>query len=999
MTPERWRQVTGLFHDALACAPTERAAFLARACADDGEVRSEVDRLLAAHQRAGQFGEDRVATLGAEAPTIDVESSVAARPPHSFIWIVWGATLVTCVAFVYAASVLVVSRGATKAIGWTEARRAGGWFVAGVDLAGPAAGHLENGDRLISLNGVAPLRDGGSRVHRRKLSAGEAYRLAIERQGQRLEAALIVAEGPRDLSTPLLYYFVSLVWCAVGLFIGFARPEQPVARLAFGAAVGTGLVFLGGFIPSPFLLGPFHIVLGLHFFLLFPSGRTVTGIWKWILVFAYGVAAVPVALSWWFEAVLFSGGVPAVADLVARHQTLFALRGPTPVYLYYACLVGMVTAAAHNYHVISDQDERRRVRWVAYGSIVSFMPQVALSVAELTIGGAAANDWIGLPANAATAGIPLFVAYAVVKHRVFDIRFVVRRGVQYLLARRALQAAVALPAIALAYTVFSHRHLTLVALVTETSAYLYWLAAAGLMLRFRRKIESWLDRRFFREEYNKEQLLLGLLDEVRKVESMSELSRLASDRLASALHPSGIYVWYRERDELAAASSSEPRLTPADFPCGDGWLAWLEERGTATPTPRGLEAGLSRADVRWFDRHGIALIVPMMDQSDRLVGALLLGPKRSEAPYSAGDRVLLDAIAKQAADVREILRLRARVSDEVRVRHDVLARLDGQLRDVLRECPDCGACFDGAVDRCEHDGQVLRLSLPVARTIDGKYRLNRLIGKGGMGAVYEAFDLRLERAVAVKIMLSRAFGEQTALRRFRREARAAAYLTHPNIVGVFDFGALEGEGAYLVMEMVRGRTLRSELERSTRLPPAIAAEWFAPLLDGTAAAHAHGIIHRDLKPENVIGRRDEAGSLTVKILDLGLVKFGPGTSLATSPMTSDGLVMGTPAYMSPEQLLGREVDQRTDIFALAVMLIESLTGRRPFEGDSLAGLLFAQQQASYRLPASTARARAIADLLQRCLAVDPCDRISSAAALRADLIPLLQACQYDDIHA
>ena len=210
---------------------------------------------------------------------------------------------------------------------------------------------------------------------------------------------------------------------------------------------------------------------------------------------------------------------------------------------------------------------------------------------------------------------------------------------------------------------------------------------------------------------------------------------------------------------------------------------------------------------------------------------------------------------------------------------------------------------------------------------------------------------------------------------------------------MFDFGPLEGEGAYLVMEMVRGRTLRAELERLGRMPPETAAEWFGPLLDGTAAAHAHGIIHRDLKPENVIGRRDDAGALVVKLLDLGLVKFRAGEPLATEgPMTADGLVMGTPAYMSPEQLLGREVDQRTDIFAVAVMVIEALTGRRPFQGDTLADLLFAQQQTSDRLPGSSTAGASPGRSLAACLAVDPRDRVSSAATLRDALIPLLRDC-------
>jgi hypothetical protein len=1012
MTPERWRHVTEVFHNALACDPALRTAFLERACADEADVREEVDRLLAAHQAAGPFGDAPVAAFDGRGLTDDLEQALHHEntavqtgpdpdaPPrrrHRFTWIVWAASVVAVVAIVQGAAVLVRDRGATPDVGWIEARRAGGWFVARVDPAGPAAGILEPGDRLVGLNGIPPFGGGGLRVHRRDLSAGDTYRLAIDRQGNRLETTLTVAEGPNDLPSRLAYFFVSLVWCVVGLFIGFARPEHPVARLAFGAAVTTGLGYLlTAVLRTPGLTHPLHVVLGFHFFSRFPTGRPVTGLWRWLLILAYVVAAVPMALAWSLQTTLLARGVPGAAELVSARESLFALRGPLPLYLFYASLVGMVTAAVRNYRALTDENERRRVQWVAYGSILSLTPQIVLSVAEIIFGVPAAAARLGLAADLCSIGIPLVVAYAVVKHRVFDIKVVVRRGVRYLLARRALQLAVAVPAVALAYTVFSHRHLTIAALVTETSAYLYWLGAAGLALRFRRSIASWLDRRFFREEYDRERFVLGLLEDVRKVESMSELSRLASDRLESALHPSSVHVWYREPGELAAASSSDPLLTPPDFPSGRRWLAWLEQHGTATPPPRGAEAGLSRDDVRWFDRRGISLIVPMMDAGDRLVGALLLGGKKSEEPYSDADRRLLDAIAKQAAVVRENLRLRARVHDEVRGRHDVLARLDGGLPDLLKECPACGACFDGDAERCGHDGQSLRLSLPVARTIDGKYRLDRLVGKGGMGAVYEARDLRLDRSVAVKIMLSRAFGEQAALRRFRREARAAAHLDHPNIVAVHDYGALEGEGAYLVMELVRGRTLRDELDRLAPMAPGTAAEWFGPMLDGAAAAHAHGIVHRDLKPENVIGRRDDAGALAVKILDLGLVKFRSGGGLETGTMTTDGLVMGTPAYMSPEQILGRDVDQRTDIFALAVMLAEALTGQRPFQGGTIPDLLLAQRQHAYRLPGSSQQARAVGDLLRQCLAPDPRDRIASAATLRAGLIPLLGACSDHD---
>jgi len=1008
MTPERWRHVTAVFHGALTCDPAARAAFLERECAGAADVRAEVVRLLAAHSAAEQFGEGPLVALADEGPTrdldhshqaaaesseiIDAEAEVTPRRRHPFIWIVWAVSLVTIVAFAQSTLVLVRDRGTTPAFGWTEARRAGGWFVQRVDPAGPAAGRLREGDRLITMNGVPPFEGGGTNVHRREMAAGDSYQLAIDRQGQRIETTLTSAEGPRALARAITYFLISLVWCVVGLFIGLARPEHPVARLAFGSAVATAFVYLGGFIQSTPLVNPLHVVLGFHFFSRFPTGRRLVGLWKWAVVLAYGIAAVPLALAWTLRTTLLTQGLSAAAELVTAHQSLFALRGPVATWLFYAMLAGMVTAAGYNYRVLTDDNERLRVRWVAYGSIVAFVPQIVWSAAEIIVSPATVS-WMAIPADLAAIGVPLVVAYAVVKHRVFDIRVVVRRGVRYLLARRALQIAVALPAIALAYIVFSQRHLTVVALVTDTSAYLFWLGAAGLALRFRHSIESWLDRRFFREEYDRERVVLGLLEDVRKVESISELSRLASDKLTSALHPLSVHVWYREPGDLAAVSSSDPLLTPVDFPSGGRWLAWLEQHGTATPLPLGPETGLSRDDARWFARRGVALVVPMLDSGDRLVGALLLGAKKSEEPYSPGDRRMLEAIAKQAADVRENLRLRARVHDEVRGRHDVLARLDGRLPDVLKECPACGACFGGEVERCEHDGGALRLSLPVARTIDGKYRLDRLVGKGGMGAVYEARDLRLDRSVAVKIMLSRAFGEQVALRRFRREARAAAQLDHPNVVRVFDFGPLEGEGAYLVMEMLRGRTLRAEFERVTPMPPETAAEWFGPILDGAAAAHAHGIIHRDLKPENIIGRRHDSGPLIVKLLDLGLVKFRAGEPLATEgPMTAHGLVMGTPAYMSPEQLLGRDVDQRTDIFAVAVMLIEALTGRRPFHGDNYADLLFAVQDGSYRLPGSSPQARALGELLQRCLAVEPGDRVSSAAALRDALIPLLRDC-------
>jgi hypothetical protein len=782
---------------------------------------------------------------------------------------------------------------------------------------------------------------------------------------------------------------MSLIWCAVGVFIGLARPDDRVARVAFGAAFTTGWGWLiVSVVEGPNFFLPLHVVLGVHFFSIFPTGRQLTGAWKWMLAFGYAIAMVPPVLTWWLEGTMLLGGIGGAVALVARYQPLFSLRPVVALGVFYVALAGMLTAATYNYRHLTEENERRRVKWVAYGSMLSLTPQVLVSIRELTAGPAA--QWFLQFADAASAGIPLFVAYAVVKHRVFDIRVVVRRGLQYLLAKGALQALVAAPLAVLALTVVVNRHRTIAELVTENTAYLYWIALAGLTLRFRQPVRLWLDRRFFREEYDRERLLIGLLDDLGKVDSVAQLSELVNAQLESALHPTSVIFWYRDPGESAAASSSNPLLTPPDFPAAARWLAWFEERAAPTELPMPPEAGLSKQQVQWFAARDINLAIPIADSDKHLAGMLMLGRKKSEEPYSANDRRLLLAIGKQVAVVRENLRLKAQVGDEQRIRHDVLAHLDRQNVRLLKECPRCGTCYEGDADRCALDGFSLTMSLPVARTIAGKYRLDRLIGKGGMGAVYEARDLSLARTVAVKILLGRAFGQPTALSRFRREARAAARLDHPCIVRVHDYGTLEGEGAYIVMERLHGSTLRAELEQVRTMPVHDVADWFDQILDGLAAAHAQGIVHRDLKPENIMGRRDDDRRLAVTILDFGLAKEAVSEGTITGTLTMQGIVMGTIGYMSPEQLLGKPVDQRTDIFAVGVMLAEAITGRRPFEGTA-ADLPLRVLHQSFHLPGASPEEHRLDEVLQRCLAKDAATRIDSAQSLRQQLVPALRS--------
>ena len=269
----------------------------------------------------------------------------------------------------------------------------------------------------------------------------------------------------------------------------------------------------------------------------------------------------------------------------------------------------------------------------------------------------------------------------------------------------------------------------------------------------------------------------------------------------------------------------------------------------------------------------------------------------------------------------------------------------------------------------------------------GHYRILGPLGKGGMGEVYLAKDLRLDREVAVKVLPDRVASDQTYLSRFEREAKALAALAHPNILSIFDFGTEAGI-CYAVMEVLKGETLRS-LIRGAGLSWKKAVEIAIPIAEGLAAAHSKGITHRDLKPENVFVTAD--GS--IKILDFGLARMdhasvGEEESEAgtISRLTEPGIVVGTVPYMSPEQISGESVDSRSDIFSFGCMFYEMVTGKRPFSGsnaaETTASILKdepAHIQDGAKVPAELER------IIRRCLEKHPDKRVQSARDLAYDL--------------
>jgi serine/threonine-protein kinase len=270
----------------------------------------------------------------------------------------------------------------------------------------------------------------------------------------------------------------------------------------------------------------------------------------------------------------------------------------------------------------------------------------------------------------------------------------------------------------------------------------------------------------------------------------------------------------------------------------------------------------------------------------------------------------------------------------------------------------------------------------------GRYRVDHVIGKGGMGCVVAALDLRLHRRVAIKLMLPALAGDADSVARFMREAEACVALSSEHSVRVHDVGRLEQGTPFMVMEHLAGADLGQVLAERGRLPPREAVALLLQAAEGIAEAHAAGIVHRDLKPRNLFLTRDTRGEILVKVLDFGLAK----TALVPGQrgLTTTSAVMGSPEYMSPEQLRGsRDVDVRSDIWSLGVCLYELVTGECPFTAPNVPDLLVRILHTDPKPPHTLVLdvPFALSQVIVRCLAKDPAKRFADIAELATELAP------------
>lgn len=828
-------------------------------------------------------------------------------------------------------------------LGWEIAFDGSRGAIARSVLNGSAAdvGGVRAGDAVLTAGALSIRSRLDLGVVDANLVAGEELRLELLRDGARVPATLTVRPDhwrhwrTREGLALFAARGAQLLTLGVALFIAFRRSRDSMAlagawflataavasvALPLGFAstwrslpVPIGALLWIAFVSSGALGGAIFVFFG-----LFPRRALPP---RWLAAAALPLAA-PLAmqadLGW--RILRPSGGVGVVEPTIAAIVLINA-----------AYVAAGLALALVNYRRLSDLTERRRLRVVLAGAVVGCLTGPPAAVYYWTSSGTAAGQAVmGTPATMAGTllflAFPLSLAYAILRHRLFDVRVIVRRGLQYALARRALTWLVPGLIGLLALDLLTRPEAT----IGESLASRGWVYAVVLTLAVaaQAKRDSWLemlDRRFFRERYDAQRLLRDFAADIRQSRSFEDLMPRVVGKIEAALHPESAAVLVRQPAEeaftpfgpAAALTSRVESQRPGQGPphlARDSKVASLArvlQRPLEIPVSgfSALSRDLPAEERTALHDARIELLIPVIARPDRRELLIALGPKRSEEPYSQEDLDLLATIADGLSLVLD--RGRAHSPEPA----------------MFFECNICGDCRDTAGPACAC-GMASLAPVSIPRRLAGRYRLDRRIGEGGMGTVYAAMDLALQRDVAVKVVRHDLVDSQEARERFERETRMVASFTHPNIVTVHDYGVVPGDRAFIVMELLHGTSLAERLLREGPLAPEAALSILREVCDAMETAHARGIVHRDLKPGNIFLAVDDGGA-RAKVLDFGIAKL---VAARSETSTASASIVGTPPYMAPEQFRGEAPLPAWDVWALTVVAHEMLTGRRPPAG-------------------------------------------------------------------
>jgi hypothetical protein len=353
----------------------------------------------------------------------------------------------------------------------------------------------------------------------------------------------------------------------------------------------------------------------------------------------------------------------------------------------------------------------------------------------------------------------------------------------------------------------------------------------------------------------------------------------------------------------------------------------------AIPDSTGPDMGMVLASIRGAFEFDGTVVLPARGLSGELRGVLAvrgLGQTEDEPAR----RQLLSSFASHLGNVFEMAQLRHKLLVAEMAHEGSLTEYTAKGIELLKLCPLCGACQSATLDRCGVDGTVLEMPFYLPLRLLGRYHFLRRLGEGGMGTVLEALDEQLNRHVAIKFMRPGHFHDAGARMRFEREIHTLVLVDHPGVVKVFDSGEMADGTLYLIMERLQGRDLGQVIRLYGPGNPRQVSRLLRQGAETLEAAHGFRVIHRDIKPQNLF-LTPEAGGFQTRILDFGLAK----TLSSPAHLTQTGAIVGTPRYMAPEQVLGRDADERTDTFAFASVVYEALLGIPPVRATVLSEIM------------------------------------------------------------